>query len=138
MTRPAITVLDVEVLACQLDGSTHQVKCVFNERGVIFGDVRRQHAELGTEEIAYRQGGGNALAVMVYKEKFEVRGDPRWGAGQVRRVTDTLVHGLLDALRVTPPPDKVQERIRRLRGYQLVYQGQALGSLFPPEEKATP
>ena len=138
MTLPAITVLDVEVLARQLDGSAHQVKCIFNERGIVFGDVRRQHAELGAEGIAHRQGGGNALAAMVYNRKVEVRGDPRWVPERARRLMDALGPAILDALRAVPPPERVGDRVRCLRDYQLVYKGQALGLLLPPEEKTPP
>jgi hypothetical protein len=90
----------------------YQFKAVFNERGVIFFPVSRQHKEQKAEGISYDDGpAGNALAAVITPGKVEIRYHTRFAAEKVRRIIEEILR---------------DERLGRLRGSVVTYQGKVI------------
>ncbi len=88
---------------------TPQLKAIWNDQGLVIFPASTQHREAGVDRIRYDDDGrGNALAVMLTPERFEVRGHPHF--------TPERVKNMWWKLRDLP-------EAAQLRNCQLIYQG---------------
>lgn len=109
-----VCVLQVDPIA-ELAKPGYQFKAVFNERGIILAPGTVQHNTVRVGGIFYEHDHqGNALAVMVYAGKFEVRGHSDFTPERVRMILAKLA-----ALPGMQP----------LREFPVTYRNVRLGSL---------
>ncbi len=85
-----------EVLA----NAHYQFKAIFNERGIIFFPVGRQHRETKAEGISYDDGPtANALAAVISPGQIDIRNHPRFVAERVRLILEEILQdGRLESL----------------------------------------
>lgn len=129
-------IVNLDTLLSHLSGGVYEIKTLCSDRGMVFGPVEKQHLELCAESVRYRPDGkGNALACVVYNDRFELRGDARFNEMRVRTMMDKLGAVLVDELRKLVAAGTVKPGVaRELRRYRIYYRGKDLGLLCQPEE----
>lgn len=89
------------------------VKIIFNDKGIIFGDPRYEHCTMGCEGINYKQEyKGDSLAGIIVRDRIEIRNDPRFSEQRIKNIFEEIAKN---------------ESLSILKDYQILYKGKDLG-----------
>ncbi len=116
----APTIVGIDHLVRQLFGQEHQIKCVANERGMVFHGVNSQHAWNGVFGVCYVEGSkGNALAGVIYNNQIEFRRHDAF--------TEQRVRTMMSFVAVEVKKSLDHSLVPVFDGYELVYGATRLG-----------